>query len=244
MKTFIITLVIALFIAGQIITPAAASPSPSAAAASTCGNTYTVQRGDYLSRIAKKCGLTLTQIIAYNPKITNPSRIYPGQVIHLVSGSGIPTTGSTYVVQPGDTLGIIAARFGTTVSMLLALNHNIWNPSLIFVGQVINLPAGTIVPPPPAGPKATLSATSVKAGGTVKITVTGFPASADIDYRIGKQGVAYTTVVDAKTNSAGAHIATLTIPTSAKAGEKWVIVVMTTNLVKGVSVTSPVITIQ
>ncbi len=240
MKTTIIALVIALFVAGQIITPAAAS----AAAASTCGNTYTVQRGDYLSRIAKNCGLTLAQIIAYNPQIANPSRIYPGQVIHLVAGSGIPATGSTYVVQPGDTLGKLAARFGTTVSILLALNPNIWNPSLIYVGQIINLPAGTPVPPPATGPKVTLSATSVKAGGTVQITVTGFPASADIDYRIGKQGAAYSSVVDAKTNSAGGHTATLTIPSSAKSGEKWVIVVMTTNLARGTTLTSPVITIQ
>ena len=45
----------------------------------------------------------------------------------------------TYKVQPGDTLSAIAARFGTTVKELAALN-GITNPSLIRVGQVLKLP--------------------------------------------------------------------------------------------------------
>lgn len=45
----------------------------------------------------------------------------------------------TYRVKPGDTLGAIAARFGTTVKELAALN-GITNPSLIRVGQVLQLP--------------------------------------------------------------------------------------------------------
>jgi LysM repeat protein len=46
---------------------------------------------------------------------------------------------STYRVQPGDTLSAIAARFDTTVKELAALN-GISNPSLIRVGQVLELP--------------------------------------------------------------------------------------------------------
>jgi hypothetical protein len=45
----------------------------------------------------------------------------------------------SYKIQRGDTLGAIAARFGTTVKKLAALN-NITNPSLIRVGQVLRLP--------------------------------------------------------------------------------------------------------
>jgi LysM repeat protein len=48
---------------------------------------------------------------------------------------------STYVVQPGDTLYKISVRFGTTVDELVALN-NIENPDLIYVNQVLQLPAG------------------------------------------------------------------------------------------------------
>ncbi len=53
------------------------------------------------------------------------------------TGSG--PVGRTYTVVPGDTLGAIAARFGTTVQILTQLN-NISNPNSIYVGQVIKLP--------------------------------------------------------------------------------------------------------
>jgi LysM repeat protein len=46
---------------------------------------------------------------------------------------------ATYTVKPGDTLSVIAARFGTTVAELVKLN-NIKNPNLIYVGQILKLP--------------------------------------------------------------------------------------------------------
>ena len=45
----------------------------------------------------------------------------------------------TYVVQPGDTLSGIAARYGTTYQTLAALN-GITNPNLIYAGQTIRIP--------------------------------------------------------------------------------------------------------
>jgi LysM domain len=55
--------------------------------------------------------------------------------------------GSTYVIQWGDTLGDIAVKYGVSLSDILAVNLQIWNASLIFPGQVINLPANVNVPP-------------------------------------------------------------------------------------------------
>lgn len=46
----------------------------------------------------------------------------------------------TYRVVPGDTLARIAARYGTTVQALVMAN-NIADPSLIFVGQLLVIPA-------------------------------------------------------------------------------------------------------
>ncbi len=44
------------------------------------------------------------------------------------------------MVQWGDTLRKIAARFGVSVNDILAVNPQIWNADWIFYGQVINIP--------------------------------------------------------------------------------------------------------
>ena len=48
------------------------------------------------------------------------------------------TDGTTYIVQPGDTLSGIAARYGTTYQSLAAIN-GISNPDIIHVGQEIHI---------------------------------------------------------------------------------------------------------
>lgn len=45
-----------------------------------------------------------------------------------------------YVVQPGDTLGLIAQRFGVTLAALIQANELV-NPDILEVGQVITIPA-------------------------------------------------------------------------------------------------------
>src|SRR5262245_36114761 len=125
-----------------------------------CANYITVQWGDTLSGIAALCGTTIAAIQAANPGLG--AWVYAGQVLCIPTGyvsspvsyPSYPNYGGTYVVQWGDTLGKIAARTGTSVGNLLALNPQIWNPSLIYTGQVINLPGGVSVPssgyyPPP-----------------------------------------------------------------------------------------------
>jgi LysM repeat protein len=50
----------------------------------------------------------------------------------------IPSQTSTYVVQSGDTLSGIAARFETSLQELVEINH-IKNSNLIYVGQTLNI---------------------------------------------------------------------------------------------------------
>ena len=119
-----------------------------------CASYITVQWGDTLSGIAVQCGTTVAAIQAANPGLG--AWVYAGQVLCIPTGytsspvsyPSNPSYGSSYAVQWGDTLGKISARTGVSMSYLLALNPQIWNPSLIYAGQIINLPGSVGVPAP------------------------------------------------------------------------------------------------
>ncbi len=98
--------------------------------------TYVVQAGDNLYRISLKFGVTVNAIVAAN-NIINPWYIYVGQVLTIPVGGAPPA--NTYVVQPGDTLYGIAAKFGINMWTIVTLN-NLPNPNLIYVGQILQLP--------------------------------------------------------------------------------------------------------
>lgn len=123
-------------------TPTATPPSgvnPTATPAPGTDIRYVIKSGDTLFSIARRYGLTVAQLAAYN-NITNINLIYAGQVIYIPgTGGGTPGTGSTYVVQRGDTLFSIARRYGLTVAQLAAYN-NIFNPNLIYVGETLQIP--------------------------------------------------------------------------------------------------------
>lgn len=88
----------------------------------------------------------------------------------LVSATGVMAQTSTiqYVVQPGDTLQNIAARYGTTWQAIAQLN-NIPNPNLIYVGQVLLIPVGYVPPAPPPPPTGATTFYHVVARDTLQI---------------------------------------------------------------------------
>lgn len=129
-------------------------PAPGSAPATPSGSvtgptTYTVQRGEWLSQIARKFGITVQQLKAANPGI-NPNVLYPGQVLRIPArtapspAEGTPTPGTggatTYTVRPGDTLYAIAVRFKTT-PLALQIANNLVNPNAIYPGMVLIIPA-------------------------------------------------------------------------------------------------------
>ena len=124
---------------------AALAPAPQALAQSACGESYVVQRGDTLRKIAARCDTTVAALQRANPQIKNPNIIHTGQVL-VLPGALIPGTGSNdiYVVQRGDTLNKLAVRFSTTVARLLELNPGITNPNVIEEGQRLLVPTRTI----------------------------------------------------------------------------------------------------
>lgn len=132
-----------------VILAASFATTASAQAWSACGSTYVVQRGDWLAKIARNCGVTLTDLYAANSWARYYYYIYPGQVLVIPGGGldngyppgpacgpGIDRYGSYYVVCRGDTLGGIALYYGTTVRYLQSRN-GIANANLIYAGQII-----------------------------------------------------------------------------------------------------------
>ena len=120
---------------GQHLKVYVSAPPPTQPPPPPGGQVYYAQRGDTLRKIAARFSTTVDAILRVNPQIKNPNIIYVGQAITL-PGSGSATT---HTVQRGDTLRIIANRYGTTVDAILALNPNIKNPNLIYVGQVVRV---------------------------------------------------------------------------------------------------------
>jgi peptidoglycan DL-endopeptidase LytE len=108
--------------------------------------TYTVQSGDYLSKIGQEFDVYVAELKKWNNLTSDV--IYPGQVLK-VSGTTstpqpAPTTG-TYTVQSGDTLSHIAVKYDTTVSRIKSWNG--LTSDMIYVGQKLKVGSSTTEAP-------------------------------------------------------------------------------------------------
>ncbi len=128
-----------------------AATSPAATTVSAAPTTYVVVAGDTVSSIAGHYGLATASVLALNG-LGWKSVIFPGQQLKLTSSGAVPvaatpvaTSGLTrYTIASGDTMGKIAARFGTTTATLLSANGLGWS-SIIYPGQSIVIP-GALAP--------------------------------------------------------------------------------------------------
>jgi LysM repeat protein len=120
---------------------------PTGASAPSAGSTgiHVVSRGDTLRSIAARYGTSVSYLASING-LPNPDFIWVGQALKVPSTSS-PTAapqdqGSTvvHIVQRGEFLARIAWRYGTTSSAIASAN-NLINPSLIYVGQRLVIPA-------------------------------------------------------------------------------------------------------
>ena len=93
---------------------------------------HIVQVGDTLYNIAKRYGVSVSQLKASNQKTSDNIRL--GELL-TISGS-TSTSSNTHTVQVGDTLFNIAKRYNTTVDSLTALNK--LNSNRIEIGQTVN----------------------------------------------------------------------------------------------------------
>lgn len=102
---------------------------------------YTVRSGDTLYSIAQRYRSSVQEIMRINhlyPPVTDPGLIYPG---HLLLVPDVSSAGKvSYIVKPGDSINSIAMRFDTHIDLVAGINH-IENPSVIYPGQLLTVPA-------------------------------------------------------------------------------------------------------
>jgi LysM repeat protein len=171
--------------------PAVVTPAPRRPIVLTTA--YTVKKGDTISEIAYRYRLRWQDILGVNPGL-DPKRLRVGRVIQLPGkvdlkkvrhaavkapkagakpaapggAEVVPAEGTTYTVQKGDALVLIAKKFGIKSADIRAANN--LTGDLIHVGQKLKIPgkadatapvptpAPTPAPAPTPSPDATLNA--------------------------------------------------------------------------------------
>ncbi|MBV6396326.1 MAG: hypothetical protein HFACDABA_01924 [Anaerolineales bacterium] len=104
--------------------------------------TYTVQRGDAMSMIAKKYNITTESILYNNKDVLNddPHGLKPGMILAIP-----PVDGIFYTWKEGDTIEKVAAEFKAEMEAIIEFPGNeidLANPDQIQPGTLVMLPGG------------------------------------------------------------------------------------------------------
>jgi LysM repeat protein len=181
-----------LIFPGQVLrlggaTPIAAAPAAPPAPASVA-TTYTIVRGDTVSGIAGRFGVSVQSVLDANG-LVRTSIIYPGQKLriprapspaaHIETVAAVtpitpvadvtPTSGIRYTVRSGDTVWSIAQRFGVSTNAVLAAN-GLTASSIIHAGRTLVIPGGA----------------AASSGSTTPLT-TEMAANARVVIQVGRQ---------------------------------------------------------
>ncbi|MDO6354067.1 LysM peptidoglycan-binding domain-containing protein [Caloramator sp. CAR-1] len=110
---------------------------------------YTVVAGDTIEKIAKRFNVTVDFLIAENPHIQDPDKIFPGDVLCVPVQpkpgepripESCPLGFNRYTVKVGDTVSKIAQGIGVPVDLIVVNNLHIPDPNVIFPGDVLCVP--------------------------------------------------------------------------------------------------------
>ncbi len=105
--------------------------------------TVSIQPGETLSDVASRYGTTASALARANG-LANPDLVIAGTRLVISGNSGRVSSGGGrggHVVQAGENLGSIAARYGTSASALAQAN-GISNPNLVVAGTRLRVSGG------------------------------------------------------------------------------------------------------
>ncbi len=134
---------------------------------SSSGTQYVVKAGDSLWRLSTQFGVSIAAIRSANGLVSDA--LHVGQKLTIPgSHSGGGQSGSTtYTVKSGDSLYLIAQRFGITVNQIRQLNG--LSSNTIYVGQTLKVSSTGASNPVPAPPtQQVVYVHSVKWGETLE----------------------------------------------------------------------------
>lgn len=150
---------------------------------------YTVVSGDNVNKIAARYGITVRDLMAANNMTSDLLQVDQKLTIPVAgSGAGEVAPAPTpvvYVVKRGDTVNLIAARYGVSVRDLMAFNG--MTSDLIQIDQKLAIPLGDVprgpdglpVPTPTPTPKNAIYLVVVRAGDTIENIASRLGSSVD-----------------------------------------------------------------
>lgn len=131
---------------------------PAQATHAFSGECHIVRPGETLSEIAYRYGVTIQAIMEANC-LDNPDVIYAGQCLlipgHQPPKPAPPPAGvkcTMHVVQAGEYLNGIAARYHVSAASIVKLNK-LHNPNFIYPGQRLKIKCVTVKPTPQPTPQ-------------------------------------------------------------------------------------------
>ena len=109
--------------------------------------TYAVLAGDSIAYVAARFNTDRAELLQTNRMINPHYQLVAGQTLTVISrtGTAVPQppdsiTGIPHIVRPGESLALVAARYGRAPVAIAAAN-DLPYPTYLFVGQRLRIPA-------------------------------------------------------------------------------------------------------
>ncbi len=123
---------------------------------------------------------------------------------------------TTYIIQPEDSLIDIATRFGISTQALLTANPEITNPNQLIVGQQLRIP----IPEE----SVTIAPLVGLPGTNVRVELANYPGNTQVEIGVGRRSTDFEVVETSITDGNGDLITQVSIPTTARPNERWLVV--------------------
>lgn len=161
------------------------------------------------------------EVVAEAPT-SSPSFLTTSNTFEVTQSVVDPNAATVYVVQTGDTLPSIAAKFNRSLDEIYRVNPQLTNPVLVQPGQFINIPSQ-----PPGLPELLITPNCGPVSTPIRGNGQGFPANARVNLLRGLYLTTYELVTYTNVSPNQSFSLTLELPPSALRGQQWVFIAET-----------------